>query len=217
MLSDRRNEIHSASVRDAPGIGRGRLALRLLLGALAEVHDTVAPESTRSARRRWIGTGSLLMALRMMGHGREQITRAAGRWTSRFGSRITPRTSMVLDRWARAGRFEELAGRQLLRDLAGSGVQWITKTLAARPELFALVDQIVDHLADRPPELTRLVNELTQSLIHDPDVKALIHEQSTSLLGSVVESFRDEAGRADTAVERGFAALERRFKHRHHG
>jgi hypothetical protein len=76
------------------------------------------------------------------------------------------------------------------------------------------VDEIVDHLADRPPQLTRLVNEITQSLIDDPDVKALIHEQSTSLLGSMVESFRDEAARADTAIERGFAALERRFKSR---
>jgi hypothetical protein len=214
MMAARRNEIHAASTKEPPGVGAARLALRLVLGAIAEMHDTVAPENARAAHRRWIRTGSVVTALRAMSHGREWVGRAAGRWTRRVGSRFTPRGATVLERWARLGQFEELAGRKLLRDVANSGLQRVVKALVTRPELYEIVDEIVEHLADRPPQLTRLVNEITQSLIHDPEVKALIHEQSTSLVGSMVESFRDEAARADTAIERGVAALGRRLKMR---
>jgi hypothetical protein len=214
MMAARRNEIHAANTEEPPGVGAARLALRLVLGALAEMHDTTAPENARGARRRWIRTGSVVTAMRAMSHGREWIARATGRWRRGVGSRFASRGATVLERWARLGQFEELAGRQLLRDVAGSGLQWVTKALVTRPELYEIVDEIVEHLADRPPQLTRLVNEITQSLVHDPEVKALIHEQSTSLVGSMVETFRDEAARADTAVERGFAALERRLKMR---
>jgi hypothetical protein len=212
MSLARRKPFRSDDASAAMGSGPARLALRLVLGAIAEVHAMAAPEDVRASRRRWIETGSILSAARIMGRGSAWVIRLSGRWTRRIGTTFGLRGTRVLDRWARIGQSEELAGRRLLRTAAGAGIEHVARELMTRPELNELVDEILDHLADRPPQLIRLVNEITQSLIDDPDVKALIHEQSTSLLGSVVKSVRDEAARADTALERAVATLERRLK-----
>jgi hypothetical protein len=203
-----------ATARLKPSPSAARLIFRLVLASIAETQRAAATHDLRASRRRWIRAGSAISALGALERGREWALRACEQCLSRFGAGLADRWEVVLDRWARVGQSEELAGRQLLRDLATGAIERAIKEITTRPELYDVVDEVLGHLANRPPQLTRLVNEITQSLIHDPDVRALIHEQSTSLLGSAVESVRDETARADTALERAFATLERRLRRR---
>ena len=194
--------------------GLGRFALRLALGAVAEIRSAAVTEDLEASRRRWVRVGLALSFLETVDRGGEWALHLPREWVRRVRARFGFRWEAALDRFASIGRNEEVAGRRLMRRLTDAGLCRGAEGLAARPETYQLVDQIVGHLAEGQPEVARLVKEITQSLVNDPDVKMLIREQSTTLLGTIINSVRDETARADTAVERVLGAVRHPFKGR---
>jgi Flp pilus assembly CpaF family ATPase len=73
------------------------------------------------------------------------------------------------------------------------------------------LDKLLAELASNP-SFYRLVDEVVQHLIRNREVQQLIHEQSASLVGDLIQDVRIEAARADTVVDRAVFAFRRRFK-----
>jgi hypothetical protein len=75
------------------------------------------------------------------------------------------------------------------------------------------IDVVLVEIASRPA-LWRFVDQIVQYLVHHPDVEALVHQQSASMLEETLDEVRREAARADSAVDRAVHSLGRRL-HRH--
>jgi len=84
--------------------------------------------------------------------------------------------------------------RELVRRGVRLGLDHVMRELASLPSFYRLIDQVVQHL------------------VRHPDVRDLIHEQSTDMLDDAVRDVRIEAARADTAVDRAVFAFRQRLR-----
>jgi hypothetical protein len=104
---------------------------------------------------------------------------------------------MTIRRAARsvASHLEE-KGREIALATARRSINWILAELARSPALYRIVDDIVDYL------------------VRNPEVEELVRRQSVTLVGQAVDELRSGAGRADSALDQIVLAVRRRLRHR---
>lgn len=103
------------------------------------------------------------------------------------------RRGRVRTRVQRATLLLEARSREVARRGIGSGLEIICGALASSPAFYRLVDEVV------------------QYLVHHPDVEALIHQQTSSVVVDAIDGLRTKAARADTAFDRMIVAFRRRL------
>jgi hypothetical protein len=64
------------------------------------------------------------------------------------------------------------------------------------------------------PLLYRIVDDIVDYLVQNPEVEELVRRQSATLVGQAVDELRTGAERADSALDRAVLALRRRLRHR---
>ena len=83
----------------------------------------------------------------------------------------------------------------------------------ARFGLRIAIDATMRELASSPA-FFRLVDDVVQYLVHNADVRSLIHEQSAGFVDDAVHDLRVEAARVDTALDRAVYSLRKRLMRR---
>jgi hypothetical protein len=94
-----------------------------------------------------------------------------------------------------ANRLEQ-RGREIAMATARRCMNWILHELAHNPDVYRIVDDIVDYL------------------VRNPEVEELVRRQSATLVGQAVDELRMGAERADSALDRVVLALRRRLRRR---
>ena len=93
----------------------------------------------------------------------------------------------------RVARRIESRGRAIAARTARNGIDWFLGELVGRPELYRIVDNIVEYL------------------VRHPKVEQLVRKQSATLVGQAVDELRTGAARADNTLDRIVLALRRRL------
>jgi hypothetical protein len=107
------------------------------------------------------------------------------------------KSAMILRRAAgRAANRLEAKCRDVAVTTARRCLHWTLTELAGSPALYRVVDDIVDYL------------------VRNPEVEELVRRQSATLVGQTIDEIRAGAERADTALDRVVLALRRRLRHR---
>ncbi len=110
---------------------------------------------------------------------------------------------MIVDEVAAIARLPRAMARRFeakLRDAAAATgrrcIDWILREIGRSAVLYRIVDEVVEYL------------------VRNPEVEELVRKQSATLVGQAVDELRTGAARADGAVDRIVLALRRRVRRR---
>jgi hypothetical protein len=207
----------------------------LLVGIFLEGADFVRPPQTRypSGRGRRLALGIASSTASWARHhylhylGRRHNARAgavAGHGSAGAGEDHATRVRPVADlkklpyawrralvRWAEEGRAQELLARSSAHQFVNRAIDATAAVVLQRPPVRQAVARLSAELTAEPQVWT-LINAILRYLSERPELRALVHEQSTTMADEALYELRTQARRADGSVDRFVSRLFRRTR-----